>query len=206
MLTLWGRTNSLNVQKVLWALAEIGLDYKRIDAGMKYGVNDTPEYLARNPNGLVPTVDDDGFVLWESNVIVRYLAATYGSGSLLPQSVADRLVAEQWMDWQQSAVNRDLRPVFHQLVRTPPGERDPGVVEAGCRGMNKWVRILDGHLAARDFILGNRFTMADIPAGTAFYRWYALPVERTSSPAVERWLKRLGERSGFAAHVALPLS
>jgi glutathione S-transferase len=206
MLTVWGRTNSLNVQKVLWALAEIGLAYRRIDAGMEFGVNDTPEYLSRNPNGLVPTIDDDGFVLWESNVIVRYLAAAYGAGTLFPEGTADRFVAEQWMDWQQSAVNRDLGPVFHQLVRTSPGERDAKVVEAGRRGMDKWMRVLDGHLAGRPFILGDKFTMADIPAGAAVYRWYALPVERASRPAIEDWLKRLGERPGFAAHVALPLT
>ena len=118
MLTVWGRINSINVQKVLWTLAELGVEYRRIDAGMKFGVNDTPEYKAMNPTGLVPTIDDDGFVLWESNAIVRYLAAKHAFGTLYPEELHARFAAERWMDWQAIAFNNAISPVFVGLIRT----------------------------------------------------------------------------------------
>src|SRR5829696_9275573 len=124
MLTLWGRVNSINVQKVHWCLKELGLAYDRIEAGREFGVVDTPEYRRMNPNGLVPTIEDDGFVLWESNVIVRYLAARHGAGRLYPDDLRVRFDAERWMDWQATTLWPALRPVFIGLVRTPVAERD----------------------------------------------------------------------------------
>src|ERR687884_1346177 len=120
MLTLWGRTNSINVQKALWCIEELGLAFRRLDAGREFGVNDTPEYRRMNPNGLVPTIEDDGFVLWESNVIVRYLAAKHGAGTLCPSDLRARFDAERWMDWQQTTLGLPIRDVFWMLVRTPP--------------------------------------------------------------------------------------
>ena len=206
MLTVWGRTNSLNVQKVLWTLAEINLEYRRVEAGMQFGVNDTPQYRVMNPNALVPTIDDDGLVLWESNVIVRYLATNYAMGTLCPDKIEERFLAEQWMDWQQTTLNPALGPIFSQLIRTPPAKRDATIVENNRQSVERWMGVLDAHLAGRDFVNGAWLTMADIPVGAAVNRWYALPVARASRPHVEGWLARLKERPGFKAHVDLPLS
>src|SRR6266849_4106379 len=124
MLKIWGRTNSVNVKKALWAAEELGMKYERIDAGMQFGVNKTPEYLGMNPTGLVPTIDDGGFVLWESHAIVRYLAAKHGAGTLWSNDLRVRADADRWMDWTHSFSREFQRPVFWPLVRTPPEKRD----------------------------------------------------------------------------------
>ena len=201
MLTVWGRVNSVNVQKGLWTLAELAIDHRRIDAGMKFGVTDTPEYRSMNPNGLVPTIDDDGYVLWESNVIVRYLAAKHANGTLYPADIASRFHAEQWMDWQATVFNAAITPVFLGLIRTPEERRDVAAIEAARVKTEGCLAILDRHLAARAFMDGGTFTMADIAVGVAANRWYRLPVAREARPSVERWLERLTERPGFRAHV-----
>lgn len=207
MLTVWGRINSINVQKVLWTLAELGVEYRRIDAGMKFGVNDTPEYKAMNPTGLIPTIDDDGYVLWESNAIVRYLAAKHAFGSLYPEELHARFAAERWMDWQTTAFNVAITPIFAGLIRNAPEFRAPQAIEAARTKSEACLAILDGHLADRAYMNGDAFTMADIPAGATANRWYKLPVEREARPNVERWLERLKQRGGFRTHVAdLPLS
>lgn len=202
MLTVWGRINSMNVQKVLWTLAELGLPYRRIDAGMKFGVNDTPEYKAMNPTGLVPTIDDDGYVLWESNAIVRYLAARHAPGTLYPEALQARFRAERWMDWQAVAFNTAITPIFLGLIRTPEAQRDPAAIEAARGKTEACLAILDAELAGRPYLNGDAFTVADIPAGAAASRWYKLPVAREPRRNVERWLDRLGERPGFRTHVA----
>ena len=206
MIKLWGRTNSLNVQKVLWTLAELDLRYQRTDAGLKFGVVDTPAYRALNPNRLVPTIEDDGFVLWESNVIVRYLATKYGIGRLCPTDLRERFGAERWMDWQQTSLNQPIAQVFFNLIRLPPEKRDLAVVAKQGELAEIWLAILDEHLAQRGHINGDGFTMADIPAGTSVSRWYKLPIARQSHPHVERWLARLKERPGFQTHIDQPLS
>ena len=206
MLTIWGRTNSINVQKVLWCCAELGLAYKRIDAGGAHGLTNTPDYLAMNPNALVPTIDDDGFVLWESNVIVRYLAAKHGQGTLLPADLRERAEADRWMDWQVTTLWTALRPLFFGYVRTPPEQRDAAALAAAQRSCEQALAILDRHLKDRAYVAGERFTMGDIPAGISVYRWYALPLRRSDFPHVKRWYDRLAERPGFQTHVMQPLS
>ncbi len=206
MLTLWGRANSVNVQKVVWMLAELGTPYERIDAGMKFGVNDTPEYKAMNPNGLIPTIDDDGYVLWESNAIVRYLAAKHATGTLYPADAADRFRAEQWMDWQATTLMPPVNVVFLGLIRTPPERRDMAAIEAATARAEAALAILDAHLAGRVCMLGETFTMADVAVGTAANRWSRLPIDRAPRPNVERWLAALAERPAFAAHLTAPLS
>jgi len=206
MLKVWGRTNSLNVQKVLWTLAELGLAYERTDAGMQFGVVKTPEYLAMNPNALVPTIDDDGLILWESNVIVRYLATRYGLGTLCPADTGERFRAERWMDWQATALTPAMTPAFLGLIRKVPEFATEAVIAEARRKVGAWLTILEHQLAGRDFVNGAGFTMGDIPVGVAVNRWYLMPVERDAFPAVERWYGRLKERPGFAAHVVLPLS
>ena len=206
MLKIWGRDNSINVQKVLWTLAELDLRYERIDAGMQFGVVDTPEYLARNPNRLIPALDDDGYVLWESNVIVRYLSARYGAAFLYPEDMRERFLAEQWMDWQATNLYVALVPAFLGLIRKVPQFSDPAAIEASRAKTEVFMSVLDGHLASRDYLVGDSFTMADIPAGATACRWYAMPVKRDPHPNIERWLAALRKRPGFARHVDLPLS
>lgn len=206
MLTIWGRANSSNVQKVVWCCAELGLHYTRIDAGLEFGVNKTPEYLAMNPNAVVPTIDDDGYILWESNVIVRYLATRYGDGAFCPADPKERYLAERWMDWQQTTGWPPLRTVFQGLIRTPPEKRDNAAIERAQDQAKAAMAILDRHLAGRDYLEAGRFTMGDIPNGPTIYRWFALGNSREDLPNLARYHDRLAERPGFREHVMLPLS
>jgi len=206
MLVIWGRTNSVNVQKVLWCCGELGLEHRRIDAGGNFGVVGTPEYRKLNPNGLVPTIDDGGFVLWESHAIVRYLAAKHGAGSLLPHDLRPRALADQWMDWKATVLWPAFRTLFVGLVRTPPAERDGRAIEASREATAKAFGILDRHLEAQAFVAGEALTMGDIPLGCAVWRWLALPIERPALPNLERWARALGERPAYRSAVMLPLS
>ena len=206
MLKIWGRLTSVNVQKVVWCADELGLEYERVEAGGKYGLVNTPEYLAMNPNGLVPVIENDGFVLWESNAITRYLAARYGEGSLWPTDFQMRADADRWMDWQAVSFNPAIGPGFWQLIRTAPEKRDAAVIEAARDSGEKKLALLDQHLATRDFVAGASFTMGDIPLGCSVDRWYKLPLPRESHPHVERWYARLCERKGARQVVELALS
>ena len=148
MLNIWGRISSINVRKVVWCAQELGLDFQRTEAGGKYGVVQTPEYLALNPNAMVPAIsDDDGFVLWESNVIVRYLCAKHWTWQLYPERLPERFDAERWMDWQQTTLNRASGPAFVQWVRTPAERRDAAAIEASVRATEPLLHWLDAHLA-----------------------------------------------------------
>lgn len=205
MLKIWGRKTSSNVQKVLWCCTEIGLEYERVDAGLHFGVNKTPEYLAMNPNGVVPTIDDDGYILWESNVIVRYLASRYGAGTLIPSDPQSRYLCERWMDWQHTSGWPPVRTVFQGLIRTPPEKRDNDAIAAGRAEGARVLKILDDHLATRDFIETGAFTIGDIPLGPLIYRWFALGNSRDDLPNLARYHDRMAERPGFRDHVMLPL-
>jgi glutathione S-transferase len=206
MLKIWGRTNSSNVQKVLWCCAELGLQYERIDAGMQFGVNDTAEYKAMNPNALVPTIDDDGFVLWESHAIVRYLARTHGAGSLWPDDARVAADADRWMDWYNTTLWPSMGPVFWNLIRTTPEKRNMAVLEENHKKLTTSFGIFDACLAGRDYVAGSSFTMGDIPMGIAAWRWFELPIERPALPNLERWYKRMRERPAYAEHCMLALT
>jgi glutathione S-transferase len=192
MLKIWGRVNSVNVKKVLWAMEELGVKYERIDAGMEHGVVKTPEYQKMNPNSLVPTIDDDGFVLWESHAIVRYLAAKHGAGTLWPADLKQRADSDRWMDWAYT-FQASLRAVFWGLIRTPAEKRD-------------LLAIPDQALAHRPYVVGNSLTIGDIPLGCHVQLWMRLPIERPSHPNLERWFERLGTRAPFRKIVDIPLS
>jgi glutathione S-transferase len=196
MLKIWGRLSSVNVQKVVWCADEIGLAYERIDAGGKFGRNDTPEYLAMNPNGLVPVIQDDGFVLYESNAIVRYLAARDAADSLWPRDLRSRADVDRWMEWQSTSFTPAMWAAFWQLIRTAPEKRDAAAVEASRSKSEKCAAILDAHLATRRFLTGDVFTAADIVAGCAAHRWLNLPLARTARPHLERWYAELKSRPG----------
>ena len=206
MLKIWGRTNSINVQKVLWCCAELNLQYERVDAGGKFGVNNTPEYLALNPNGLVPTIDDDGFILWESHAIVRYLSRKHGKGTLWPSDEKTCADADRWMEWYSTTLWNNLRPIFWNLVRVEPGKRDLKAVEEGRAKMADNLKIVESNLANRQFMAGDTLTMGDIPMGVAVHRWFLLPIERPAYPRLAAYYDRLKQRAAYAQHCAMPLN
>jgi glutathione S-transferase len=206
MLKLWGRINSINVQKVLWALAELNVPYERTDAGLQFGVVNEPFYRRMNPNGRVPTIEDDGFVLWESNAIVRYLSAKHGAGTLWPNDLRQRADADRWMDWTTSTVAPALTPVFWGLIRTPPEKRNMASIEAEAEKVGQAFQALEQSLEGRDHVAGKSFTMGDIPLGTFVHRWYALAVKRPKLPRVEAYYQRLQQRAPYKKHVMLPLT
>jgi len=206
MLKIWGRKNSINVQKVLWCCDELDLEFERIDAGLQFGVNNTPEYRVLNPNGLVPTINDDGFILWESNAIVRYLARGRGAGSLWPADAQRAADADRWMEWHSTTLWPALRPVFHGLVRTPPGKRNLAEIEENRVKLASLLGIADARLADRNYIAGSTFTVGDIPLGVAAFRWFNLPIERVNLPHLGRWYARICERPAFQQHCMAPLT
>ena len=206
MLKIWGRTNSINVQKVLWCCAELGLQYERVDAGGKFGVNNTPEYLAMNPNGLVPTIEDDGLILWESHAIVRHLARKHGVGGLWPSEEKACADADRWMEWYSTTLWGNLRPVFWNLVRVEPAQRDTKAVEEARKRMAENFQVVENQLSGRQYMTGGTLTVADIPMGVAVHRWFLLPIERPDYPRLAAYYARLKQRPGFAAHCAAPLS
>ena len=205
MLKIWGRVNSVNVKKALWTAEELGLKYERIDAGMSYGVTKTPEYMTMNPNSLVPTIEDDGFVLWESHTIVRYLCAKHSAGTLWPTDLRARADAERWMDWAFT-FQRAMRDVFWGLVRTPADKRDMNAIAAGCEQTARLLPVLEQNLAGTKYVGGAAFTMGDIPIGCEVQRWMRVPIERPRFPAVEAWFERLRERPAYRTFVDIPLS
>ncbi|MDQ6619236.1 MAG: glutathione S-transferase family protein [Pseudomonadota bacterium] len=206
MLVIWGRKNSINVQKVLWCCEEMAVPYERRDAGGGFGIVNTPEYRRLNPNGLVPTIEDDGLTLWESNAIVRYLARKHGTAGLLPDDPAKVALADQWMDWKVSTFWPAIRPLFFGLVRTAPDQRDLGAIEAARVKTGEALGTLDLHLATHPFVAGNAFSMGDIPLGSAVWRWMALPIERMELPNVQRWFDSLAARAPFKQVVMHPLT
>jgi glutathione S-transferase len=206
MLKIWGRVNSVNVKKALWAAEELGLRYERIDAGMQFGVTRTPEYRKMNPNSLVPTIEDDGFVLWESHTIVRYLAAKHAAGTLWPTDLRARAEAERWMDWAFTFQNA-MRDVFWGLIRTPPEKRDLKAIEAGAKRSAELLQgVLERNLENRNYVSGASFTMGDIPIGAEVQRWMRVPIERPRLPHVEAWFERLRARPAFLRVVDVPLT
>ncbi len=206
MLKIWGRTTSSNVQKVMWAIGELHLPHERIDVGREYGGLSTAEYFALNPNRRIPTLEDGDVVLWESNVIVRYLSAKFGAGQLWPSDDATRGVADQWMDWQQTTLLPDMRTVFWGLVRTPAEERDHRKIDVAVENLKEiWSR-LDGHLSSQRFVAGDSLTMGDIPVGVMCHRYHALGVERAALGNLEAWYETLKSRDAFRKHVMIPLA
>lgn len=207
-LRLWGRVNSVNVQKVLWCLQELDLPYERIDAGMQFGLNTEPAYLAMNPNGKVPLLADGDYVLWESNAIIRYLARQYGEGgTLYPPDPKIRGGIDRWLDWSLSTLQPAERPVFWGLVRTPPAERDMAAIREAADAVAALWGIVDRHLAGRRFLEGEVFTLADIVLGAYARRWFGVEgVAKPELPQLQRWHARLAEREGYRRFVAPPLT
>jgi glutathione S-transferase len=207
-LKIWGRSNSVNVQKVLWCLSELDLAYERIDAGMAFGRNHDPDYLAMNPNGRIPTLVDEGFVLWESNSIMRYLVLAYGKGvSLYPEPPKVRAAVDRWLDWTLSTLQPVDRPVFWALVRTPVEQRDMAAIQKDADEEAQQWRVVDHQLAARRFIEGDDFTIADIALGAYARRWFGVEgIRKPQFSHLDRWFAQLSQRPGFKQFVAPPMS
>jgi glutathione S-transferase len=214
MLHIWGRLSSINVRKVVWCAQELGVAYRRSDAGGRFGVVQTPAYRALNPNALVPTIEEDAdaagarFRLWESNVIVRYLCARHSSGRLYPEVLTERFDAERWMDWQQTTLNRASREAFVQWVRTPADRRDGAAAMRSVQATEPLLALLDAHFANRAYMCGDRFTMADIPIGCELHRWFGLPPASYVRPAwahLERYFAALRDRPAAQGVIDLPL-
>jgi len=207
-LTIWGRSNSVNVQKVLWCLSELELAYERIEAGMQHGRNREPDYLAMNPNGRIPTLVDGDYVLWESNSIMRYLCMAYGQVSpVYPQDARRRAAVDRWLDWTLSTLQPVDRPVFWALVRTPVAQRDMAAIQRDADAATEVWRIVDRQLAARRFIEGDQFTVADIAIGAFARRWLGVEgIIRPELPELNRWFAQFADRPGFIRFVAPPMS
>ena len=206
MVTVWGRRNSLNVQKAVWALDEAGVPFERLDAGLEFGLLDTESYGRLNPNRRIPTLIDGDTVVWESNAVTRYVAAKWSDGDLWPADPAARALADMWMDWVQTTVIGPLIPVFWGLVRTPPDRRDMSLISEKANECGHVFQILDAALAHRDYVGGDRFTMGDIPIGAATWRYLNLPIERPELLHIHDWMDRLEKRPAFEKNVMLPLS
>lgn len=205
MLRIWGRTSSINVQKVMWTVAELGLAHQRIDAGGAFGGLDGDEYAAMNPNRLIPVLQDDAIMVWESNAIVRYLAARYGTGGLWPENPAQRSETDRWMDWQLTTLQPAVGPIFLGLIRTPPERRDMALITASAERLGHAMTVLDGHLAGRPYVAGDALTMGDIPVGCICWRYANLDIARPDLPNIAAYRARLEARAGYRGQVMLPL-
>lgn len=204
MLKIWGRNTSSNVQKVIWALGEMKMPFDRIDVGGAFGKTKEATYLAMNPNSLVPTLEEeDGFTLWESNSIIRYLAAKHANRTLEPADVKTRANAQKWMDWQLSVLGPAITPVFWGLIRTPPEKRDANAIAAGKEKTIAAAKLMDAQLGKTQFLAGSEFSYGDIPVGIMIHRYMQLIPERPAMPHLDRWYAAISSRPAFKEQVAV---
>jgi glutathione S-transferase len=202
MLKLWGRSTSSNVQKALWALEELGLPYERIDVGGAFGKLDTAEFGAMNPARQIPVLEDNGFYLGESNAVIRYLAETYGRGTLGSQDRRTFARADQWMDWTATSIQPDIiGTIFWGLIRTPAAERNQAAIDVSIKRAGERLAIADAQLAKHAYLMGETLSMADIPLGSLMYRYYTLPIARAKLPNLDAWYARLQARPAYAKAV-----
>jgi glutathione S-transferase len=206
MITVWGRANSTNVIKVLWLCEELNLRFSRKDVGGSFGGLQTPEFLALNPHGVIPVIEDSGTVVWESHSILRFLAQKYGSGSHYPVEPAARSQVERWLDWHVSTLAPVLNPTFVALYRTPVEQRDQAALKNLIERLTATMARLDAQLSAQPFIAGASFSIADVAFGNSVWRWFAFPFEKTKLPHLEQWQARVFDRPGYQKYVVQPLS
>ena len=206
MLHLWGRISSINVRKVVWTAQELGLTVQRTDAGGPFGVVQEADYRRKNPNALVPLIEDGEVRIWESNVIVRYLCAKHSQGDFYPAGLPERFAAEQWMDWQQTTFNPAGRSAFIQWIRTPAEQRNPALIAQSVAATEALLALMDAHLADHAFMGGDRFGMADIPLACEMHRWFGLPQPRQARTHLDRWYQTILARPATRGVLDLPLS
>lgn len=203
MITVWGRRSSSYVQATLWCLAELGLEFERIDAGLHHGVTNTPEYLAMNPSGQVPTlVDGSDPPLFESSAIIRYLASRYGSAPFWPDEIVARSQIDKWLDWANINVAAFFgNAVFWPLVRTTPAQINHAKIHRRLKRLNGALGIADGRLLQHDYLCGDAFTLADIQMGHCLYRYFNIDIPRPPFHGLESYFHRLAEREAYRQHV-----
>jgi glutathione S-transferase len=201
MLKVWGRRNSLNVQKAMWAIGELAIPHEHIDVGGTFGGLDSDEFGQMNPNRRIPVIEDDGVVIWESHAIVRYLAAKYGAGSLWPEDAGARARSDMWTDWTLADLQPAFIGLFWNLWRTPEDERNWNLIRQGVARSAILFQLLDRHLADKPFIAGDTLTFGDIPAGAQLYRYFELEIDRPHLSNVEAWYERLKSREPYRTHV-----
>ncbi|MCE7027770.1 glutathione S-transferase family protein [Jiella avicenniae] len=206
MMKIWGRNNSSNVRKVLWCAEELGLAYERVEAGGTFGVVDTAEYEALNPNGRVPTLQDGDLTLWESNAIVRYLARAYGQPPFAPADAAAWASADKWMDWTSTTLGGPFRDVFWNVVRMTPETRDEAALASGLEACGKLLAIPEAELGKAPFLSGDAFGFGDIPLGSVAYGWFEMPIIRPELPNLSAWYERLKQRPAYRKGVMTPLT
>ena len=206
MVRVLGRANSINVQKVMWLGAEVGLDIDRVNIGGPFGGNDKPEYFAKNPTGKIPTLEDGELILWESHTIVRYIAEVYGSSPWWPEKIEDRYHANQWMDFYVSTLHPSMTSMYYTLIRTAPEDRDLASLDKAVTEAGKAWTIVDGHLSNNKFMTGTAPTMGDIPLACSAYRWHNLDISRPDLPHLKAWYETFAARLAFQQNVMLPMS
>ena len=204
MVELWGRKNSYNVLKVLWTLAELNIEYKHHDVGSNVGDLESPEFLALNPNGRIPVLVDKGSAIWESNTIVRYLCAVYGTNILWPDNPLRRSYADRWMDWELATLEPDFGGLFWGFYRKPESKRDTAKIESSKSNCKRHFRMLDDHLANNDFLAGEAFSMGDIPAASYLYRYFEMGAGVEKPANVMAWYQRLSEREAYQQTIMTP--
>lgn len=204
MLRIWGRRNSLNVQKVMWLVGELGLAHEHVEAGGPFGRLDEPGFLAMNPHGRVPVLEAEGAAIWESHTILRYLAARHGGARFWPADPLARSRTDRWMDWALASLQPAFMAVFWGFHRTPPARRDWAAIRNGLERCARCYGLLDRELAGRPYLAGDRLTLADLPAGATLHRYFGMEIERPDLPAVEAWYRRLAGHPAYRAHVMLP--
>lgn len=203
MLTVWGRTTSSNVQALMWCIGELGLEYKRLDIGHRYGGNDTEEFLALNPNGTVPVLQDGSNPpLWETGCILRYLANAYGDGAFWPEDLVARTEVDRWAEWSKLNIATGFTvPVFWRVVRTKAAERDPVAIAHAVSALEEKLAIANAQLETRPFIAGDNLTLADIQFAHVLFRYYEIDIERSDLPALAAYYGRLKLRPAYLEHV-----
>lgn len=202
MITVYGRANSINVQAVMWALAELDLPCERLDFGMNFGGTDTPEFRAMNPNGLVPVLRDDDVTLFESCAILRYLANRHAGAPFWPADPVARAPVDMWAEWGKVTLQRDFAgPIFWKTIRTPAAERDPAELDKALSVFDRHLAVLEDRLGSGDFVMGRDFTLADVVIGTMLYRYFTLDIPRETRPALSAYYARLTGRPAYARHV-----
>ena len=206
-LHIWGRLNSINVQKVLWLCEDLKIPFERTDAGMQFGVNKTQSFLQLNPNGLVPVIKDNELVLWESHAILRYLSKKHDiSDTFYPKSVHQSAKIDQWLDWYNTTAWPAMRPLFWGLIRTKPEERNLTELEKTRIQMSSILTILDDQLKSSTWVAGDHFTIADLPLALIAFRWFNLPIEREEYQHLSRWFKQIELRPGYIKYASAPLT
>ena len=205
MLKIWGRRSSSNMQALMWCVGELGLEFARTDAGFTYGVVDTPEYRAMNPNGTVPTViDGDNPPLWETGAILRYLAGKYGSDAFWPKDPYARADVDRWAEWSKINIASNFTvPVFWRTVRTAPSRRDPAAIDDALRKLGEFLDVAETHLARQRYLADDHFTLADIQFGHCLYRYFDIDIDRADRPNLRRYYETLADRPAYREHVMI---